>query len=116
LLCFSVKSGAATLTTTISPDCPENLVDTNGSELSSIVSVELNPDNLVCSLSDEANELTVATVTPAEESIQMECLMLCRLCASLIEVSLLLPIFNDDAVPSINQMVERFLPGKVSIF
>lgn len=43
----------------------------------------------------------------------MECLMLCRLCAALVQVSMLVSVFGDEADNDLREMIDQIIPGQV---
>lgn len=97
----------------------EDVLDS--AEWTNIVAVSLSNDgNLMCdSLNSPSQDLPESSVgfatedNPDADEMVMECLMLCRLCAALVQISMLVPVFGEEADSLLKNMIDQILPGQV---
>lgn len=97
----------------------EDVLD--GAEWTNIVAVSLSDDgSLMCNtLNSPSQELTEHSVSfnsgnnADSNEMVMECLMLCRLCAALVQVNMLVSIFGDESDKEIKDMIDQIIPGQV---
>lgn len=97
----------------------DDVLDT--AEWTNIVAVSLGDDgSLMCdslnSPSQTLSENTVCFATeeaPETNEMVMECLMLCRLCAALVQLSMLVPVFGEGSDSNLRNMIHRIIPGQV---
>ncbi|KAK3921745.1 Zinc finger protein 2-like protein [Frankliniella fusca] len=97
----------------------EDVLD--GAEWTNIVAVSLGDDgSLMCNtLNSPAQELTEHSVSftsvnnADSNEMVMECLMLCRLCAALVQVNMLVSIFGNESDQTVKDMIDRIIPGQV---